>query len=70
MSSVNDEPNIDGVKFKGNFVVGEGVELELDSLSDADGLGNISVKWQSDGQDIADASGTRLFITKILLTLK
>ena len=70
VSSVNDEPNIDGVKFKGNFVVGEGVELELDSLSDADGLGNISVKWQSDGQDIADASGTRLFITEDFVDAK
>ena len=46
---------------------GEGVELDLDSLSDADGLGNISVIWQSDGQNIKDASGTKLFLTEDLI---
>ena len=65
--SVNDEPFTDNVKFKGNFVSGEGVELDLESLSDADGLGNISVIWQSNGQNIKDASGTKLFLSDDLV---
>ena len=65
--AVNDEPFTDNVKFKGNFVSGEGVELDLESLSDADGLGNISVIWQSDGQNIKDASGTKLFLSDDLV---
>ena len=67
VSSVNDEPFIDNIYIKGDFIAGQGVELDLDALVDEDGLGNPQIQWQSDGNEIKDATGSELYISDDLV---
>ena len=67
ISSVNDEPFIDNVYIKGDFIAGQGVELDLDALVDEDGLGNLQIQWQSDGNEIKGATASELFISDDLV---
>ena len=55
VTNVNDAPT-GGVLVKGNTIVGETLNADASSLSDADGLGELSYVWLRDGNAIAGAT--------------